>query len=221
MHPTILESEKAAPRLIGVPQPSQQDFAQFLRRRVADLDDLIARLVSGDLSVQEWYAEVYELLRSGHAGGRALGRQRAGDLTAIGIDDFLAGRAIADNESEFLLRFADDLASHDRRYWDDDLGAYRPQQIANRGRLYVQKMRGTAGQAFVSAHPDEAEFNWVMGAAEHCDECPVLAAKSPWLGGELFTTPGNGDTPCRSNCKCHLVRKSDGLTSFKPVSLQP
>jgi hypothetical protein len=107
----------------------------------------------------------------------------------------------------------------DPRYWDVDERAWKPQAIRNRARLYVQKMRGTSGQAFVSASGGDAEFNWVLAAVEHCDECPVLAAKSPWFGDELYTTPGNGDTPCRSNCKCHLVRKSDGLTSFKPVRL--
>jgi len=221
-HPTIEAFEKEArPVIVGVPRPTQADFARFLRVRASTLDEIIAKLISGEYAPLQWYEAFYRLiLLDGHAGARALGRQRAGDFAEIGVEDYLAGRVIADSETEYLLRFLEDLVSKDRRYWDADLNAYKPQAIQNRGRLYVQKMRGTAGQAFVSASPDEAEFNWVMGAAEHCDECPVLAGKSPWMAGELFTTPGSGMTPCGANCKCHLVRRSDGLTSFKPVSLK-
>ncbi|MBX4215928.1 hypothetical protein KW797_03190 [Candidatus Parcubacteria bacterium] len=191
-----------------------------MRVRDGDLDSLIAKFVAGHISPDEWFAQMYELLMEGHAGARALGRQRAGDVQSLGVEDFLAGRAIADGEAQFLFNFLDAIEDKDPRYWDDELDVWKPRAIQNRGRLYLHKMRGTAGQAFVSASGDEGLLDWVMAAVEHCDECPVLAGKSPWLGGELFTTPGMGMTPCRGNCKCHLVRKSDGRTSFKPVSLK-
>lgn len=216
MHPTI--DLKAANPVIAVDWPSQADWAALMRKQGQSLDSMIAKLVSGEYSPMDWYEAMYQMLVDGHAGSRALGRQRAGDLAALDVDDFLAARGIADRETEWLFKFLDALQAKDGRYWDDDTDQWKAQAIRNRSRLYVGKMRGTAGQAFVSASEDTAEFNWVMAATEHCNECPVLAAKSPWYGGELFTTPGSGLTPCRTNCKCHLVRE-DGVTSFKPVSI--
>ncbi len=56
---------------------------------------------------------------------------------------------------------------------------------------------------------------WVLGVAkEHCEQCPLYAAASPydppWTGGgiggnQLNATPGDGHTDCGAACKCSLT----------------
>ena len=181
----------------GVQRPRQSDWAAFNRARLHDLEKLNDRLIAGQLNPQEWYEAFGELLLDGHAGAGALGRQRSGNMDPLGIDDFLRARRIVDGEeADFLLGFLDALENQDPRYWDAEAQAFRASTVGNRSRLYVGKMRGTAGEAFVAASPEEAEFEWVLGAAEHCPDCPVLASMSPWTKTTLWTAPGSGDTQC-------------------------
>lgn len=57
---------------------------------------------------------------------------------------------------------------------------------------------------------------WVLEpAAQHCNQCPELAADSPYnapgLGGhELPATPGDGFTDCGAGCKCSLEYRPAG-----------
>jgi hypothetical protein len=53
-----------------------------------------------------------------------------------------------------------------------------------------------------------------MGSAEHCPDCPPLAAGSPYKWDKLPTVPRAGSTRCRSNCLCFLVR-DDGIEGFR------
>jgi hypothetical protein len=85
----------------------------------------------------------------------------------------------------------------------------------NRGRLYIGTMRGTQGQGFVFGSPEDVEFNWRLGGPEdHCTDCPVIAAASPFTAGTIFTHPGMGDTPCLGNCNCYWERE-DGVISAR------
>lgn len=55
----------------------------------------------------------------------------------------------------------------------------------------------------------------VEPSAQHCSDCPSLAADSPYTapgagGHELLQTPGDGLTECGGGCKCSLQYGSDG-----------
>jgi hypothetical protein len=51
---------------------------------------------------------------------------------------------------------------------------------------------------------------WVLDdGADHCDECPVLAADGPYAAEEIPTWPGQGDTPCLDRCKCEIHADAD------------
>lgn len=183
------------------------------RLRWATLRLLDRRTVPSD-----WYFDVATALQDGHVGAWRAGRHLAGDLAPNSPLDVLAGQAIMDEEAFWLQRFVADLEAE--RYVDAD-GRLRVELVQQRLALYVSKLRGTANQAFVEhARPDEV-FEWRLGAVErHCDDCPRLAAMSPWARDELFTYPSQGGTPCLGNCKCILVRASDGMRAFAPLDIE-
>ncbi len=199
-----------------VTRPSQADFARFLRGHSDEAEKLVRLLADGSITPTEFGDRLYAQLSRAHTYGWAMGRQRAGDLRAKDIVDELVGISKADMESDWIAGFVSQLESG----WAlDGEGNFQAGKVLNRTKLYVGKVRGTAGEAFVEASSSESEFDWVLGGAEkHCGDCPQLAALSPWSKDTLFQHPGDGNTPCLANCKCHLKR-DDGMTSFKPVRL--
>lgn len=47
---------------------------------------------------------------------------------------------------------------------------------------------------------------WHLGeVVNHCAECPILAANSPYTQDSIPTCPRAGSTPCKSSCKCYLT----------------
>lgn len=50
---------------------------------------------------------------------------------------------------------------------------------------------------------------WVLDpAVKNCGGCVGLASGSPYASiAAIGTVPGQGDTPCRFNCRCHLERR--------------
>jgi hypothetical protein len=85
--------------------------------------------------------------------------------------------------------------------------------------MYASKGSSSASLGFVDGSEQEEEFYWDMnGSVEaHCQDCPYLEANSPYMKDTLYATPRDGSTPCLSNCRCRLVRSSDGQTGFGPI----
>jgi len=47
---------------------------------------------------------------------------------------------------------------------------------------------------------------WRLGeVVNHCAECPIIAANSPYTQDSIPTVPRAGSTPCRSACRCFLT----------------
>lgn len=204
---------KAAPAWSRAPK--QSEFTLLQTGTADDLAALAKRLATEEIGSTEWYLRFSNMLLERHADAWILGRRLAGDRSAPDIADELVGRAKADQENEWLMRFLTDIETG--RYTDDE-GKLKENAVAARSRMYAGKLRGTANEAFIEASPAEAEFEWRLGGAEkHCGDCPELAAMSPWLKDELGTWPGEGGTPCLTNCKCRLVRLEDDLSGFHPV----
>lgn len=91
--------------------------------------------------------------------------------------------------------------------------------IGPRSNLYANTVSGAFSAGTADAGRPGERIWWNLGPAEHCPDCPVLAANSPYSatgeGGlpRLPTTPRAGATICRSNCKCYL--------SFAPPEVAP
>lgn len=205
---------KAAPNLPR--RPSQAAFERLHASMSDDLASLAKKLVDGRLSPREWYDRFYDVLQERHTDSWVLGRWLGGDDSKPDHIDELAGRAMADQESAYLRDFLDKVESGG--YLTDE-GHLNLLKINWRSQLYTGKLRGTSNEAFIESSPDDDLFIWKLGAVaeDHCSDCPTLAAMSPWLKDELGTWPGSGGQPCLGNCKCSLVRESDGFSGFKPV----
>lgn len=79
-------------------------------------------------------------------------------------------------------------------------------QIAARAQMYVRSSR----EAYERAHERNAEDlglseeKWVLGEAEHCEDCLEYAGMD-WQPVGTFPTPGDGSTRCKTNCQCHKL----------------
>lgn len=199
--------------------PQQADYQAMVARRKRQIVRVCNRLGAGELSPAQWADAFHAILVQGHADAWMLGRQRAGDLSPRSSLDDLAGSAIADGESEhlndFLAKLEDPaIAARDGGLYDLE-GNLKLGKVKNRAQSYLGKMRATAAESFVEAGDDDELYDWVLGAVEeHCPDCPQWAAMSPFMKGTLPLYPGDGTTPCKGNCYCHLVRRSDGRTAF-------
>jgi len=196
-------------------RPTQADFVELYTSTRSDLAALAHKLHQGKLSAQEWYSWFSSILLERHADSWILGRRLSGDDSRPSIEDELVGRAKADSESQWLLTFLEKIEAGG--YLDGE-GKLRLSPIVSRSMLYAGKIRGTANDALINTSEDSAQFEWRLGGVEkHCSDCPTFAAMSPWAKDELGVWPGGGDTPCLGNCKCSIVRISDGVRGFDPA----
>lgn len=127
------------------------------------------------------------------------------------------GQIMRDLEQPFIQGLAKRIT--DGVYNDED-GEFDPTSglLDAHTKLYASKGSSSATAAFVDNSGDEEEFTWRLGVGEeHCDDCPYVADGSPYTKSTLYLSPRDGSTQCLSNCKCYLVRSSDGLVGFKPT----
>lgn len=127
------------------------------------------------------------------------------------------------NQIHFAQRFAKDIA------------AGKPEQpfrmpVRQRSELYAKALNGGYNAGAVDASPGDELIWWRLGAADHCTDCPVIAASSPYTQATLPSLPGDGATECRSNCACFLeflpsagpiVRPVDAELPFEDGALKP
>lgn len=200
----------AAPLLLP---DSPDEFAKWALEQDAVIRGLADGLASG-MDKAAWMHHFDRWVRDGHLEAHRIGQRAAGGTVQEALA-VLRARSIADQESEYIQGFFAALV--DGRYSGDD--GINADAVYYRSRLYLGKMRGTAGYGFVDNSDSKASFEWVMsGLEEHCPDCPVLAEGGPYTQETLYTTPGACDTPCLGNCKCHLVR-DDGAVSAQALRI--
>lgn len=191
--------------------PPADDWQKLAKGLYKNLKGINEELVKGTITISEWQNRFDSLLTLGHVNAHMAG-QRIGGRTPFGPEAQRMGKMIRDTETQWLTGFVADLL--DGRYQDGD--SWRDNALHARSMLYVMKTRSTAYYGFTFNSPAE-NYDWVLGAAEdNCEDCPVLASRSPWTTSTLFTFPGEGETNCFVNCRCHLVRLSDGQVGPLP-----
>lgn len=200
--------------------------AQDIYARLQELADAVS---SGAMLPSEFEDAMMAILVDAHISAHEAGQVMSGYQPSAAVAK-KRGTAIALGQVAYVRSFAKALAERDSRYWDDAENRWKRDAVSQRAGMYLGRTRGTATDGWIVAAPQAQLFDWTLGAVEvHCDDCPILAAGSPYLGvadtGQLdyptlFTKPGEGDTPCLFNCKCHLVRLSDGAESPLPFQFQ-
>ncbi len=190
------------------------DWPHLMRGIDADMRQLMLQLRAG-MDPNVFWFKFDELLFDGHAGSHLIGQAQSGAVPNISWSKRI-GREMADEEAHYLHGLVADLLNG--RYVRD--GEFDTFAVQRRMRLYQGKMRGTVAKGFTDASKADDEFVWVLGAVEDsCSDCPQLAAltaETPFTRDTIFQHPGDGNTPCLGNCKCHLVRVRDDQTSQLP-----
>jgi len=189
--------------------PSQSDLDQMLSGKQAEVRDLVFRHVAGILDQDGFSDEFRRVLIRGHAQAGYLGRRRAGDLAPYDADDTEFGRMVAAEQQEFLAGFVADLAGG--RY-EGEHGRPQAEPILRRAALYVERMRGSANEAFRLASWEPMIWR-LGGTSESCSDCLRLAAGSPYAADALRSVPRDGSQECLMSCRCELIRE-DGVTAF-------
>lgn len=189
-----------------------QTLASHLAATRETLSSLASHWAAGEITPQQFGDTVDQALLAAHAGAVRIGRWHAGDRAPAEEDDLRFAETVRDEEAEFLAAFVRDLDGD--RYRGED-GSRNGVAVARRASLYANRLIGTANEAWALTLPEETELTWILGEPEtsHCEECPALAAASPYTPATLPTYPGQGRTPCITQCLCSL-ETSAGQAGF-------
>lgn len=98
-------------------------------------------------------------------------------------------------------------------YWVDFMAELGAEQVAEgqaavRAAMYANSAREAFEKAVarnMAALGVELE-KWVLGVAEHCQDCIDFSAEG-WQAIGYFPFPGDGSTICLTNCQCHKEYK--------------
>jgi len=155
-------------------------------------------------------AAIYDTHRKQYRLGIQVG---GGTPTTEELDKFAT--TVTDLQQQYLQGFLDDVENG--RYNDADGVLDLDGALRQRAGMYANNTSASATAGFVQSGDDTEEYTWKLGVAEHCPDCEYIATLSPFDKETMFTHPREGDTRCLSNCKCKIVRDSDGLAPFGPV----
>ena len=158
-----------------------------------------ADLTEGRLSVQYWQQQMRQEIKREYIRQYLAGRGGVEQMTPK--DWGSIGGAIAE-QYRYLDRFAQEIAD----------GNLTEGQIRMRSSMYINSAREAFERAKERAAAEARldEVRWVLGIAEHCEDCVALSnlgwrAAKPWpfkVGGRN-AYPGSGATRCKTNCRCH------------------
>lgn len=159
----------------------------------AALDEYTAgRIHAGELS-RRWSASIAQAYPEAYR----VGARRWGQPMTDRDRRWLSG-AVA-QEQNYARDFAAEIGSGKQA-----LGASAASRLA----MYTDALDGIKTQAWIDKAPsDRLLIYWRLGIAEHCSDCIVLAANSPYRREQLAIVPRSGGTRCLSRCKCHLEFK--------------
>lgn len=190
---TATSSPRTSSRVAEASQTSNFARAEFdqiqaqFRRKV---DGALGRYLDGKIGGEELENEWHTAIAKGYPRAYQLGA-REWSARVDDEDRAYIARAVR-SEAEYASRFVRQLESGEQ----SEGGA------ANRINMYTNGLESMRSSGWVQKAPDGAHFNWVLGVAEHCDSCIVLASNSPYPKDRLPCYPRSGCTLCA--CKCHL-----------------
>lgn len=187
----------------GPKRPTQTSY----RRLVLDCRNALYRLTPllGEGNFASFEQQAKAVLAEAHAEAAAMGRRLGGDPAGRMPSDALIGMEAVRDDAQRLYGWMEQMRAKDRRYYDED-GNLREPQVRNRLNLYTNRLRSTANKGFLVPGDDDALYDWVMLAVEHCSDCPGRQEGSPYTKRTLPGIPGDGSTECKVNCACVLVR---------------
>lgn len=160
----------------------KSDFGGGMHRH---LDDLLAGATTGEQAFRRMAAEA----QRAHHEAYLIGKSRWTRRPRLNADDlaYLARANAA--EMKFLKGFVGDVTS----------GAVPgPGRMPPHARmdLYVESLNGFRNNAELEHSPENVEVHWILGIADHCEDCLALEGMNPWTKASLPCVPGDGSTRC-------------------------
>ena len=195
MNAGVVMTEAKLPASVGVDVSRQFKSVNRLSKDLEGgkigRDDFMAGMQTG----------IHKNFESAYAKGKGV------PISALTDGDREYLRRAVDTEMKFAGGFADDLKA-------GTVGEVGRMSRGSRVQMWSQSVDGVAWHGTVEIQSDSVRIDWVLGDAEHCPDCLILAASSGegYTKWNLPTTPRAGDTICRSNCKCKLVFRTGKLS---------
>ncbi len=154
------------------------------------LVDIGIQLRDGVITLAQWVRQVQQQLRPLHLAAVAA---TVGGFPLLTQAHVSAYRQALSDQFAFLATFRQQLRSA-AQLLDGTFLA--------RLRMYARAAHGVAQEVNRKVQPflGKTEERRVLGVADHCPDCPPLAARGWQPIGSL---PKIGATVCRVNCRCH------------------
>lgn len=153
------------------------------------LEALVLALLAGMLTLAEWEKSVADEIR--------LIRVQLALLAAGGLAiEWALIEAQLQAQAEFLAGFGAAIGA----------GELSEAQIQARVKMYAGACWAAywTVSSWLAKEEGRNEVLWVLGVAEHCEDCVDLAGRGWQPMSQLHQVPGDGQTRCLSNCRCHL-----------------
>ncbi len=157
------------------------------------LDSVTRQLYAGSITLEQWQYAVAAELKDAHLAQAMFAVGGKNNMTQANYGR--VGGTLAD-EYRYLHNFASEIAA----------GTVSEAQALARIRMYGNGTQQSYWREYKLA--TKTQLWWNLGTTEkHCGKCPELAAASPHNPKDLNQVPGDGQTPCLSNCDCTLSRE--------------
>ena len=174
------------------------ELDRFITATTDLMGQVSGKLISGEVSLAQWQAEMMLQIKNANMAGAAL---ESGGFYGMGPTEFGRAGSKIRGEYQFLNNFASEIEAGTQRL-DGTLGS--------RARLYGEQGRVTYYDfAEASAKRDGfGEERSVLTPSESCDEC-ISEDRASWRPiGKVVPI---GDRQCLSNCNCYMqFRKKSG-----------
>ena len=161
-----------------------------------DVDGIANRVRDGIITSEKFHDEMMDTIGKHY---RKIYRDAKGIPLTANEEAWLAKEI--ESQRPYLNNFRDLI--NQKKALNQELTSY----VNYRSSLYANRGSSIYEYSTVSNFPNDALISWILGVAEHCWQCPILAQNSPYTKLQLLTigTPADGSsTACGVSCKCHL-----------------
>lgn len=180
-------------------------YAAIERGFEAKAQGLVGQFLEGKIEKTELLRSFKTELQGAETNAYVAGRRARGE----------ARSTISDAEAQMMQRRHERNMSFFRKFVSDMEGGRGRMNYGQRAGLYAKSLWSlyTRGETTDWEEPENANarYHWILEAgAEHCRDCIERTALSRKNGGLTWSElvemgfPGDGDTECRTNCRCHI-----------------
>ena len=200
----LIELGRRRPHVRG--RDAYAKYDALLDRFRAEINEYLDELIAGQRSPYSFLRGMQAAVRAHYPDFYGYGKQVL-DPKAVGLtkDDLTAIHAQEQREFGFLRRWYGQLKEklggpYEKQAIEEAIGRMRV-----RADLYAQAGRTLFFEGQVSMVSDTTLIWWnLWPPAQHCWQCPEIAAGSPYTKRTLPTLPGH-DVACMRKCKCFLT----------------